>query len=159
MKPIEIKIPKEVTQHKETIFFGLSVRQFFCSMIAVAMAASIYLLLHSVIGKDPASWLCMICAAPFAVAGFFSYNGLTFEQFIWVFLKSYIGVCMEGAIVVLACLIYSAFLSSSTPAANGSLPAVTMVWQYIGQMVFNMLILTGLVKGASQISKEMFGLH
>ena len=75
------------------------------------------------------------------------------------FLKSYIGVCMEGAIVVLACLIYSAFLSSSAPAANSSLPAVTMVWQYIGQMVFNMLILTGLVKGASQISKEMFGLH
>lgn len=75
------------------------------------------------------------------------------------FLKTYIGVCMEGAIVVLACLIYSAFLSSSAPAANSSLPAVTMVWQYIGQMVFNMLILTGLVKGASQISKEMFGLH
>ncbi len=72
------------------------------------------------------------------------------------FLKSYIGVCMEGAVVVLACLIYSAFLSSSTPAANTSLPAVTMVWQYIGQMVFNMLILTGLVKGASQIAKEMF---
>ena len=88
MKPIEIKIPKEVTQHKETIFFGLSARQFFCSAIAVAMAAGIYLLLHSVIGKEPASWLCMICAAPFAVAGFFSYNGLTFEQFIWVFLKS-----------------------------------------------------------------------
>ena len=74
------------------------------------------------------------------------------------FLKSYIGVCMEGAIVVLACLIYSSFLSSSTPAVNSSLAPVVMVWQYIGQMVFNMLILTGLVKGASQISKEMFGL-
>lgn len=72
------------------------------------------------------------------------------------FIKSYIGVCMEGAVVVLACLIYSAFLSSSSPAANTSLPALTMVWQYIGQMVFNMLILTGLVKGASQIAKEMF---
>lgn len=87
MKPIEIKIPKEVTQHKETIFFGLSARQFFCSVIAVAMAAGIYLLLHQVIGKEPASWLCMICAAPFAVAGFFSYNGLTFERFIWVWGK------------------------------------------------------------------------
>lgn len=74
------------------------------------------------------------------------------------FLKSYIGVCMEGAVVVLACLIYSAFLGSGSPAANTNLPAVTMVWQYIGQMVFNMLILTGLVKGSSQISKEMFGL-
>ena len=63
------------------------------------------------------------------------------------FLKNYIGVCMEGAVIVLACLIYSAFLSSSTPAADASLPAVTMAWQYIGQLIFNMLILTGLVKG------------
>lgn len=88
-----------------------------------------------------------------------SFAGEDTSQSGKAFIKSYIGVCMEGAVVVLACLIYSAFLSSSTPAANGSLPAVTMVWQYIGQMVFNMLILTGLVKGTSQISKEMFGLH
>lgn len=74
------------------------------------------------------------------------------------FLKSYTGVCMEGAVIVLACLIYSAFLSSSTPAADAALPAVTMVWQYIGQLVFNMLILTGLVKGADRIVKEMLGL-
>lgn len=74
------------------------------------------------------------------------------------FLKSYIGVCMEGAVVVLACLIYSAFLSSSAPAIDNSLPAVTMVWEYIGEMVFNMLVLTGLVRGSSRIVREMFGL-
>ena len=74
------------------------------------------------------------------------------------FLKSYIGVCMEGAVIVLACLIYSAFLSSSSPSVDASLPAVTMAWQYIGQLIFNMLVLTGLVKGASRIAKEMFGL-
>lgn len=74
------------------------------------------------------------------------------------FLKSYIGVCMEGAVIVLACLIYSAFLSSSTPAADASLSAVTMAWQYIGQLMFNMLILTGLVKGSDRIVKEMLGL-
>ena len=74
------------------------------------------------------------------------------------FLKSYIGACMEGAVIVLACLIYSAFLSSSTPAADASLPAVTMAWQYIGQLIFNMLILTGLVRGADRIVKEMLGL-
>ncbi|WP_087064183.1 hypothetical protein [Intestinibacillus massiliensis] len=74
------------------------------------------------------------------------------------FIKSYIGVCMEGAVIVLACLIYSAFLSSATPAADASLPAVTMAWQYLGQLVFNMLVLTGLVKGADRIVKEMFGL-
>ena len=74
------------------------------------------------------------------------------------FLKSYIGVCMEGAVIVLACLIYSAFLSSSAPAVDATLPAVTMAWEYIGQLIFNMLILTGLVRGASRIVKEMFGL-
>lgn len=74
------------------------------------------------------------------------------------FIKSYIGVCMEGAVIVIACLIYSAFLSSSAPAVDASLPAVTMAWEYIGQLIFNMLILTGLVRGASRIVKEMFGL-
>lgn len=73
------------------------------------------------------------------------------------FIKSYVGVCMEGAVIVLACLIYSAFLSSSTPSVNAELPAVTMAWQYIGQLVFNMLILTGLVKGADRVVKEMIG--
>ena len=74
------------------------------------------------------------------------------------FLKSYIGVCMEGAVVVLACIIYSAFLSSSTPAADATLGAATMVWQYVGQLIFNMLILTGLVRGSDRIVKEMLGL-
>ena len=74
------------------------------------------------------------------------------------FLKSYIGVCMEGAIIVIACMIYSAFLSSSTPAVDAGAPAVTMAWTYIGQLIFNMLILTGLVRGASRIVKEMLGL-
>lgn len=73
------------------------------------------------------------------------------------FIKSYIGVCMEGAVIVLACLIYSAFLSSSAPAVDSSLPAVTMAWQYVGQLVFNMLVLTGLVKGADHIVREMIG--
>lgn len=74
------------------------------------------------------------------------------------FIKSYIGVCLEGAVIVLACLIYSAFLSSSAPAVDNSMPAVTMVWEYIGQLIFNMLILTGLVKGADRIVREMFSL-
>ena len=74
------------------------------------------------------------------------------------FLKSYIGVCLEGAVIVLACLIYSAFLSSSAPAVDSSIPAVTMAWRYLGQLIFNMLILTGLVKGSDRIVREMFGL-
>ena len=74
------------------------------------------------------------------------------------FIKSYVGVCMEGAVIILACLIYSAFLSTSAPAVDVTLPAVTMAWQYIGQLVFNMLVHTALVKGAERIVREMFGL-
>ena len=74
------------------------------------------------------------------------------------FLKSYIGVCLEGAVIVLACLIFSAFASTSAPTLNTSLSAVTMSWQYVAETIFNMLVLVGLVKGAERIIKEMLGL-
>ena len=87
---MEIKIPKEVRQHKETIFFGLSTRQFVCAVLAVGAAVGVYLGLQGVLGKDTASWLCILAAAPLAAAGFFQYNGLTFEQVAWAFIKSQI---------------------------------------------------------------------
>ena len=85
---MEIKIPKEVRLHKETLFLGLTARQFFCSVQAVGMAVGMYFLLKNVLGRETASWLCILSAAPLAVAGFFQYNGLTFEQFLWAFIKS-----------------------------------------------------------------------
>lgn len=85
---MEIKIPKEVRQHKESIFFGLSARQFFCAAAAVAIAAGLYLLTGTVLGRETAGWLAILSASPVAIAGFFRYNGLTLEQFIWAFLKS-----------------------------------------------------------------------
>ena len=92
---MEIKIPKEVRQHKETIFFGLSTRQFFCAVAAVGIAVAVYLGLGPILGQETASWLCVLAAAPMAVAGFFSYNGLTLEQFAWTFLKSEL-LCAGG---------------------------------------------------------------
>ena len=74
------------------------------------------------------------------------------------FIKSYTGVCLEGAVIVLACLIYTAFISGSAPVLDTSLSAVTMSWQYVGETIFNMIVLVGLVKGAERIVKEMFGL-
>ena len=85
---MEIKIPKEVRQHRETIFFGLSARQFLCALFAVGIAVAVYLSLGEPIGKATASWACILAAAPMAAAGFFTYNGLTLEQFAWAFLKS-----------------------------------------------------------------------
>lgn len=85
---MEVKIPKEVRRHKESIFFGLSARQFICAAVAVGIATVTYLGLNSNVGKDTAGWVCILAAAPVAAAGFFSYNGMTMEQFLWAFLKS-----------------------------------------------------------------------
>ena len=85
---IEIKIPKEVRKHKETIFFGLTARQFFCAAAAVGLAAGLYLGLGPVIGKETASWVCILAAAPVALAGFFHYNGMTLEKTLWAMFKS-----------------------------------------------------------------------
>ncbi|OJU10676.1 MAG: hypothetical protein BGN88_12065 [Clostridiales bacterium 43-6] len=73
------------------------------------------------------------------------------------FLKSYAAVCLEGAIIVLACIIFSVF-ASSPPAVDTSASAVTMVWSYIGELIFNMLVLVGSVKMADRIVREMMGL-
>ena len=64
-------------------------------MIAVGIAVAAYLLLSPVAGKETAGWACILAAAPVAVAGFFSYNGLTLEQFLWAFIKSEI-LCAGG---------------------------------------------------------------
>ncbi|TEB16221.1 hypothetical protein Psfp_01448 [Pelotomaculum sp. FP] len=73
------------------------------------------------------------------------------------FLKSYAAVCLEGAIIVLACVIFSVF-AAAPPVVDASASAVTMVWSYIGELVFNMLILVGAVKMADRVVREMMGL-
>lgn len=85
---MEVRVNKEIRDYQETIFFGLTVRQFFCSVGSVVVALLVYLLTHKIIGNEIASWLCMLIAAPVAVAGFFNYNGMKFEQFLIVFVKS-----------------------------------------------------------------------
>ncbi|MBO4888205.1 MAG: hypothetical protein J5589_07835 [Firmicutes bacterium] len=73
------------------------------------------------------------------------------------FLKSYAAVCLEGAVIVLACIIFSV-IAKANPSFDEDLPAATMVWQYIGQVVFNMLILVGTIKMSDRIVREMMGL-
>ena len=73
------------------------------------------------------------------------------------FLKTYAAVCLEGAIVVLACIIFSLF-ASSPPVVDPDAAAVTMVWSYIGELIFNMLVLVGAVKMSDRVVREMMGL-
>ena len=72
------------------------------------------------------------------------------------FLKSYAAVCLEGAVIVLACIIFSVF-ASSPPEIDPTAAAATMVWSYIGELVFNMLILVGAVKLSDRVIKDMMG--
>lgn len=73
------------------------------------------------------------------------------------FMKSYAAVCLEGAIILLACIIFSVFAESS-PVVDAKAAPATMVWSYVGELIFNMLILVGAVKLADRIVREMMGL-
>jgi hypothetical protein len=73
------------------------------------------------------------------------------------FLKSYAAVCLEGAVIVLGCVIFSVF-ASSPPVVDTTAAPVTMVWSYIAELIFNMLILVGTVKMADRVVREMMGL-
>lgn len=73
------------------------------------------------------------------------------------FIKSYAAVCLEGAIIVLACIIFSLF-ASAPPVVDPNDAAISMVWSYIGELVFNMLVLVGAVKMADRVVREMMGL-
>ena len=73
------------------------------------------------------------------------------------FLKSYAAVCLEGVIIVLSCIIFSLF-ASSPPVVDANAAAVTQVWTYIGELVFNMLVLVGTIKMSDRVVREMMGL-
>lgn len=73
------------------------------------------------------------------------------------FIKSYAAVCLEGAIIVLGCIIFSLF-AASPPAVDPNAAAVTQVWSYVSELIFNMLVLVGAVKMADRIVREMMGL-
>ena len=92
--------------------------------------------------------------APIPLAAF---AGQPSEQIGKSFLKSYAAVCLEGAIIILACIIFSKF-ASSPPVIDKDAAVVSMVWSYIGELVFNMLILVGTVKMSDRIVREALGL-
>ena len=74
------------------------------------------------------------------------------------FIRSYIGVCLEGAIIALACIIFSAYAASPPAVGDTELSAVTIVWNYVGELVFNLLVLVGAIKASDRIVREMMGL-
>ena len=85
---MEVKINKDIREFSESIFFGLSLRQFIFSLLACVVAVILYFTLKPHLGLETVSWLCILGAIPFAVLGFVKYNGMTAEQFIVAFIKS-----------------------------------------------------------------------
>ena len=85
---MEIKINKEIRAYQESIFFGLSLRQFLCSVVAIGLGVIVYFSTKDVLHKEVVSWLCIISALPVAAAGFITYNGLNLEKFIVAWFRS-----------------------------------------------------------------------
>lgn len=85
---MEVKINKEIRNYTESMFFGLSMRQFLFSVLACGVAVGLFFLLRGRFGTETLSWMCVLGASPFAVMGFVRYNGMTAEQFVWAWIKS-----------------------------------------------------------------------
>lgn len=85
---MEVKINREIRNYTESMFLGLSLRQFVFSILAIGVAAALYFVLKPYVGTETVSWMCILGAAPFAALGFITYNGMPAERFVWAWLRS-----------------------------------------------------------------------
>lgn len=85
---MEVRINREIREYTESMFFGLTLRQFSFSVLACAIAVLIYFTFKPVLGLETVSWICIVAAAPFAAIGFLKYNGMTAEKFIAAWVRS-----------------------------------------------------------------------
>ena len=85
---MEVRINKEVRNYQESVLFGLSLRQLVFALLAVLVAVGVYFGLRRVAGTGEIGWVCILAAFPFALGGFFQYNGMTLERFILAFIRS-----------------------------------------------------------------------
>ena len=85
---MEVKINKEIRDYTESVYFGLSLRQFIFSILACGMAVVLYFVFRPYFGIETLSWLCLLGAAPFAAIGFIKYNGMNAEEFIVAYIRS-----------------------------------------------------------------------
>jgi hypothetical protein len=87
---VEMKINREIREYTESMFFGLSLRQFVFSILACGVAVGLYFLLRPYVGTETVSWICVLGAVPFAAIGFLKYHGMNAEKFIAAWVKSQI---------------------------------------------------------------------
>lgn len=155
MASASVTMPQEMIDTIEDVGFLASIPLWLVTLLgSLFITVLSFILIMTVYGRFFRLYF-YTALAPLPLASFAG-EGTSFAG--KAFLKSYIGVCMEGVVIVLACLVFSAFMSGSSVTLDTSLSAVTMSWQYVAEAIFNMLVLVGLVKGAERIVREMFGL-
>lgn len=150
-----VTVPEEIVSAIENVGFLESIPLWLVSFLgSLFITVMSFLLIMTVYGRFFKIYL-FAALAPIPLSAFASEVTAGTGK---AYAKGLIGVCMEGVVIVLACLVFTAFTQSGGPAVNTAADPVTMSWDYIAQTIFNMLILVGLVKGADRVVKEMFGL-
>lgn len=120
---MEVKINKEIRNYTESMFFGLSLRQFIFAVLACGVAVGLYFLLRPYFGMETLSWVCILGAFPFAAMGFIKYNGMTAEQFVWAWFKS--EFLMPKKLMFQPDNLYYEAMKSSIEAREKGLPVVS----------------------------------
>ncbi len=150
----ETVIPEEMVKTIESVGFFDSIPLWAVTLIgSLFITVLSFVMIMSVYGRFFRLYL-YTAIAPLPLATF---AGEPTQNVGKSFLRSYAGVCLEGAIVILACIIFSLF-AGSPPVVDTDAAAVTQVWSYVGELIFNMLVLVGLVKMSDRVVKEMMGL-
>lgn len=150
----ETVIPQEIIDAVENVGFLESIPLWAVTLLGgIFITILSFVLILTVYGRFFKLYMyTAISPIPLAASA-----GESTQNVAYTFLKSYAGVCLEGAMIVLACIIFSAF-ASSAPVVDTDASAVSMLWSYIGELIFNMLILVGTVKMSDRLVKDMMGL-
>lgn len=153
-QPQQTVLPEEIVTAVEDCGFFESIPLWTVTLIGgLFITVLSFIMIMSVYGRFFRLYL-YTAIAPVPLA---SFAGEPTQNVGKSFMKSYAAVCLEGAVIVLACIIFSVF-AASPPAVDADAAAVTMVWSYIGELIFNMLVLVGAVKMADRVVREMMGL-
>lgn len=149
-----LNLPSEIAKAIEDVGFWQSIPLWVVTLLgSLFITVLSFVMILSVYGRFFRIYL-YTALAPVPLS---SFAGEPSQSIGKSFLKGYAAACLEGAVIVLACIIYSAF-AAAPPAVDESAGAVTMVWTYIGELIFNMLVLVGTVKMADRVVREMMGL-
>ena len=153
-QPQQTVLPEEIVTAVEDCGFFESIPLWAVTLIGgLFITVLSFIMIMSVYGRFFRLYL-YTAIAPVPLA---SFAGEPTQNIGKSFMKSYAAVCLEGAVIVLACIIFSVF-AASPPAVDADAAAVTRGWSYIGELIFNMLVLVGAVKMADRVVREMMGL-